>query len=211
MIKKILKNFFKKKGFHSPGYWEKRYAAGGNSGDGSYGRLSEFKAAVINGFIRENNIQTALELGCGDGHQLSLIEYPSYTGMDVSSTVIETCKKKFSADNTKNFFVYKPAAGLKSMQKADMVLSLDVLYHIVEEGNYLQYLHDLFSNANHFVMIYSTNFNQAEAQHIQHRKFTDTVKETFHGWELWKEFKNPYHGTGIQESLADFFIFRKIN
>lgn len=60
-------------------------------------------------------------------------------------------------------------------------------------------------------MIYSTNFNQAEAQHVQHRKFTDTIKEVFDEWELWQELKNPYHCTGMQESFADFFIFRKIN
>ena len=151
MIKKILDKIFMKKEFYSPGYWEKRYAAGGNSGDGSYGRLSEFKAEVINEFIRQNRIQTALELGCGDGHRLSLIGYPSYTDMIVSSTVIETCKKKFAADNTKNFIVYKPGAGLKGMHKVDVALSIDVLYHIVEEDIYLQYLYDLFGNAKRFV------------------------------------------------------------
>ena len=29
-------------------YWEKRYIAGGNSGAGSYGKLAEFKAEVLN-------------------------------------------------------------------------------------------------------------------------------------------------------------------
>jgi hypothetical protein len=31
-------------------YWEQRYARGWNSGVGSYGRLAEFKAQVLNNF-----------------------------------------------------------------------------------------------------------------------------------------------------------------
>ena len=53
-------------------YWENRYKNNGNSGAGSYGRLAEFKADVINNFIAENKITSVIEFGCGDGNQLSL-------------------------------------------------------------------------------------------------------------------------------------------
>ena len=42
-----FKNIFKPKQFDSKKYWEKRYLKGGDSGDGSYGKLAEFKAKVI--------------------------------------------------------------------------------------------------------------------------------------------------------------------
>ena len=35
----------------SAAYWEERYRRGGNSGAGSYGKLAEFKAEVINDFV----------------------------------------------------------------------------------------------------------------------------------------------------------------
>ena len=45
------------KQFNSGEYWENRYKANGNSGAGSYNRLAEFKAEVINGFVKENNME----------------------------------------------------------------------------------------------------------------------------------------------------------
>ena len=41
-------------------YWENRYKKSGNSGAGSYGRLAEFKADVINNFIAENKITSVI-------------------------------------------------------------------------------------------------------------------------------------------------------
>ena len=37
-------------------YWEARYAAGGNSGKGSGGVFAEFKAEIVNTFVREHDI-----------------------------------------------------------------------------------------------------------------------------------------------------------
>jgi hypothetical protein len=39
-------------GFSSANYWERRYADGGTSGSGSYGRLAEFKATFLNAWHR---------------------------------------------------------------------------------------------------------------------------------------------------------------
>ena len=72
--------------FSSVAYWEGRYRAGGNSGAGSYGRLATFKAGFVNGFVELNAIRSAIEFGCGDGNQLSLLSVPRYTGVDVSPT-----------------------------------------------------------------------------------------------------------------------------
>src|SRR5690349_10767553 len=57
-------------------YWESRYARGGNSGPGSYGRLAAWKAEFLNDFVRDNEVKSVVELGCGDGNQLRLMRYP---------------------------------------------------------------------------------------------------------------------------------------
>ncbi len=75
-------------------YWNGRYKAGGNSGIGSYGRLAEFKAEIINNFVADYEIHTVIEWGCGDGNQLSLAQYPQYIGFDVSLKSVKMCKKK---------------------------------------------------------------------------------------------------------------------
>lgn len=209
MIKQFIKKLLGRDQFNSLNYWENRYAGGGNSGDGSYGRLSVFKADFINKFIEEKKIQSAIEMGCGDGHQLSIIHYPSYTGMDVSSTIIDLCRKKFEGDASKKFVLYKPDNFVPDAAlKADLALSLDVLYHIVEEKHYLKYLQDLFGLGRKYVVVYSTNFYLHETTHVLHRKFTDDAKR-FPGWTLIAEVKNPFPGNGEQESMADFFVFEK--
>ena len=62
MIRQTIKKLLGKHSFNSLNYWEKRYAEGGNSGDGSYGRLSEFKAQLLNRFLKENNIDSLNDL-----------------------------------------------------------------------------------------------------------------------------------------------------
>ena len=44
------------------------------------GELAKFKARVMNDFVRENGIRSVIELGCGDGMQLALADYPRYLG-----------------------------------------------------------------------------------------------------------------------------------
>ncbi|HVG42341.1 MAG TPA: hypothetical protein VM888_12080, partial [Chitinophagaceae bacterium] len=134
------------------------------------------------------------------------------TGLDISPSIIEKCKAKFKGDARKSFMVYKPnLVESGALQRSDVALSLDVLYHLVEKEVYINYLKDLFNFSQKFVVIYSTNYNEVEAVHIVHRKFTDDVATLFPEWKLEKEIKNKFPGTGEQESLADFFIFKKNN
>src|ERR1700722_8820213 len=88
---------------NSAEYWEQRYKGGGNSGAGSYNRLAEFKAGFLNGFVDEHQITSVIEYGCGDGAQLKLARYPSYTGIDVSATAVKRCRLLFAEDKTKQF------------------------------------------------------------------------------------------------------------
>ena len=84
-------------------YWETRYAAGGNSGVGSYDKFAEFKADTINRFVVDRQIQSVIEFGCGDGNQLKLATYPRYIGFDVSETIISSCQDCFADDDCKTF------------------------------------------------------------------------------------------------------------
>jgi hypothetical protein len=88
--------------FDSAQYWRNRYRSGGNSGAGSYGRLANFKAEIVNAFVREHDVASVIEFGCGDGAQLTLADYPSYLGFDVADESVELCRSKFAKDSTKN-------------------------------------------------------------------------------------------------------------
>lgn len=189
-------------------YWERRYAKGGTSGPGSYGDVSRFKADVLNSFVRANRVESVVELGCGDGHQLALTSFPRYVGLDVSKTAIRVCMSRFAEDATKSFIAYDPEAFCnRGAIEADLSLSLDVIYHLVEEGAFNRYMGLLFGSARNFVGIFSTDAPVPErAAHIRHRQFTSWVMENAPEWRLYERVDNPHKGP---ESIADFYFFAR--
>ena len=191
-------------------YWERRYSSGRNSGSGSYDMLAEFKAEILNSFVATHDISTVIEFGCGDGNQLSLANYPEYMGFDVSQTAIDICKEKYSTDNSKNFKLMKEFDG----DTADLVLSLDVIYHLVEDEIFDHYMQSLFRAGIHYVIIYSSNFNDDEnyqGRHVRHRKFTKWIHDKEPQWMLMEHIPNryPYQGDDRTGSFADFYIYGK--
>lgn len=170
-------------------YWESHYAAGGDSGPGSCGEFAAHKAAVVNSFVRDNAVASVTELGCGDGAQLSLAEYPRYVGLDVSRTAIELCRERYRSDPTKRFFHYAPYSFEATPAfRADLALSLQVVYHIVEDELFDLYLTHLFSIADRFVVIFGYDRDDAPdiAAHIRYRSFPDWVAKHRPDWHLMR-------------------------
>ena len=199
----------------SQDYWEGRYAKGGTSGAGSYGELAEFKAEIINKFLRSNHVNSAIEFGCGDGNQISLIDFPNYIGVDVSQTVLNLCRARFSEDPTKTFLLSNDYGG----QTVECALSLDVLYHLVEDGIFAEYMRTLFSSASRYVILYTSNvmpnelriLNLQMREHVRHRYVTGYIAEHYPAWELIEHIPNryPYNWeTGGKGSFAEFFIYK---
>ena len=131
-------------------YWERRYRAGGNSGAGSRGHLLDFKARMINDFITKNNIQSVIDFGCGDGYLAEQIGACDYLGFDVSKCAVRLCRNRMKDHPTKSFFSTRAYAG----EMSDVALSIDVIFHLVEEALFDVYMGRLFFAAKHFVVIY---------------------------------------------------------
>lgn len=196
----------------SAAYWEQRYKDGGNSGAGSYNRLAHFKAAMINDFVSTNNVEDVIEYGCGDGNQLTLANYKRYTGFDVSDAALNKCRQTFKGDGTKSFRKFDDYKG----ETADLSMSLDVVYHLVEDAVFDLYMRRLFSSSRRFVLIYSSNDEALNlrkgANHVRHRKFTDLVGSNTQAWTLITYLPNefPYDESDPDNtSFADFYIFAK--
>lgn len=207
----ILFHFFTGPFKGSERYWEQRYAEGGDSGPGSTGQLAVFKAEILNTFVKTNKIKNVLEYGCGEGNQLELACYPNYTGFDVSPSAIRLCKEKFKANKT---MVFKLMSEYKG-ERAELTLSLDVIYHLVEDDIFHRYMQRLFSSSQGYVVIYSSNTDKNvrdQPRHVKHRKFSNWVEHHAPTWKLIEHIPNKYpvngpDGTG---SFADFYIYKKL-
>jgi glycosyltransferase involved in cell wall biosynthesis len=197
-------------GFDSNRYWENRYRTGGNSGAGSYNVLAQYKGHFLNAFAQSKALSSIAEMGSGDGNQLKYFAFENYTGFDVSKTVIERTQSMYrDKPNYKFVWLGDPSLDWELQEDAyDCALSLDVLYHLIDDQIYINYLDQLFSLSRRYVVIYASNFNGPDirgASHVRHRKFTDDVAARFPQWKLLKLVENPHK---FKESTeADFAIY----
>lgn len=193
----------------SPGYWEKRYNRGGNSGAGSYGAPAEFKSRFLMNFLRDNGIRSVIDFGCGDGNQIASFNPDRYVGLDVSRTAIAICQEKYKGDPNKTFIKYEPGTSLDDLpiEPADLAMSLDVIYHLVEDEVFEAYIANLFAAARRFVVIYSSDHDGlTESPHVRHRNVTTHIERAVPGWTLHEQVENPYKG---ELSECDFFVYRR--
>lgn len=188
----------------SQDYWKKRYQRGGNSGVGSYGKFAEFKAEVLNAFVSQHDIRSVIEFGCGDGNQLKFAQYRSYIGFDISQEAIAMCQVQFPQYTFKLTNEYRG-------ESAELALSLDVIYHLIEDDVYDEYMRMLFGAATRYVIVYSSNHEGRDAPHVRHRRFTDWVETSAPLWRLTSQIPNRYRFAGDYRkgSFADFYIFSR--
>lgn len=170
---------------------------GGDSGSGSYGLLAEFKAEILNGVLTKYGVRSAVEFGCGDGHQLSLIGYPQYVGVDISGEAVRRCRAAFGDDPTKTFMLLDEW----TIDRCDLAVSLDVIYHL-DDAAFEHHMELLFESAP-LVVIYSTDGVGNPGAGIRHHRFTDWTARHVPNWGM-ERIVNPYP----DQSLADFYIFR---
>lgn len=191
-------------------YWEERYASGGHSGPGSYGKFAEFKAEVLNEFVATHEVRSVIEWGCGDGNQLTLAKYPTYLGFDVSEVAVAKCRKLFAGDKSKRFGLMAEYQG----EKADLAMSLDVIFHLVEDDVFESHMRMLFEAAKRYVIIYASDSDDnrgLEGTHVRHRKFRPWIEQNLPQWRFIEHIpnKHPYEGDYTQGSFAEFFIYAR--
>ena len=212
----FIRNYRQKK-FDSKSYWERRYRDGGNSGSGSYNNLANFKAEVINSFVDEKAIETVLELGVGDGNQLSLSNYKHYVGLDVSKSALQVCIEKFKNDKNKSFFLYDTETFQDNFNlfRFDLTLSLDVVFHLVEDIIYFKYLEDLFGCSKKYVIIYAydtqiLNYVRQTGTHEKPRDYWKDIEKIYPEWKCIKVIENQFpieeHGM-VNGTCSKFYIY----
>lgn len=196
--------------FVSSAYWRERYADGRNSGAGSYGRLAQYKADFINALVLEHDIQSIVEFGSGDGNQASLFDFKNFLGVDVVPQVVEACALAFS---DRDFWSFKTVEEFDaSPSVSELSLSLDVIYHLIEDDVFDRYMRRLFEASKRYVLIYSSDHHETVAtSHVKHRKYSEWISENAASWSHRESFQNPYRieldGDAENSSFAHFALF----
>ncbi|MGA9828528.1 MAG: class I SAM-dependent methyltransferase [Rhodanobacteraceae bacterium] len=187
-------------------YWELRYRAGGDSGAGSYGAEADYKAEFLNHCIAQYSISSAMDFGCGDGNQLQKLKIARYLGFDVSRASIQRCRASYASDSSKQFRTLDEY----SDETADAALSLDVLYHLVEDDVFDAYLDRLFRAAERMVIIYAIDREETRSihgRHVRYRQFTSLIAKRFQQFRLVDAPPRPPHLPHASGVGASFFVF----
>jgi hypothetical protein len=158
-------------------FWNNKYSKGGISGRGSIGKYRNWKWGMINQVIGFFN--SVVDVGCGD---LSFWQHPipnriikqkvfKYTGIDISDNII----KRNRAFAPKFEFICNPANVLCNIDKAQVVLCLDLLFHIMDDFRFELILDNLCKYSDEWIVIYTWEKNPFELQGIE----TDGVSQYF--------------------------------
>lgn len=177
----------KSNNFKSREYWETRYKKGGTSGNGSYGSIAELKTSFLTDFINNHNINSIVEYGCGDCNNLALTESKNpglkITGVDVSHTALNICKNKMPNHTFVHKDEYNPVP-------VDLVVSLEVIFHLIEDDVFDDYMDCITSIGAKWLIILSPDEEDdyEYAIHVRKRKYTNSkyLKERY---ELVKELE----------------------
>lgn len=199
IIREIFRSKIKRKFINSSLFWEERYFYGGNSGRGSYAEDAKIKSKLLNDTILKYNLKYAIDIGCGDGNNLSLFEVCNYSGIDVSKSIIEENKKRFISNKSKKFYLLENNH-LKivdeinrSINKNDsIIVSFDVILHLVEDYNYKDHLDFINSIRASYCLVSSSDENidyNPLIPHVKHRNYSKDFLSA--GWELIIEKKIP--------------------
>ena len=196
--------------FSTKEYWEGRYSSNGNSGDGSYGKLAIFKREIINCIIDKYEIKSVIDFGCGDGNQIKNINFIDYRGYDISETAIKICNNKYFNDQRYCFNYMKDYKN----EKAELSMSLDVIFHLIEDDIYHNYMKTLFNSTLEFVLVYSSDTDAQltrKVPHFKNRKFSNWINAYYPNFKLIKKIKNiyPYNSSSLSSSVSDFYLYRK--
>lgn len=165
--------------FDSARYWRSRHERSGQI-LGGWEAADDWKVELLNVLTRKHHIASVVDYGCGDGRIGARLVAPVYTGVDVAPAALDRAR---AARPDAEFRLLHPDA-VPPVIPADMAISTDVVYHLVEDARYDDHLRALFGSARHVVVIVSSDEELQVVEHVRHRRVVDDVLARFPGWRL---------------------------
>jgi SAM-dependent methyltransferase len=113
-------------------YQNQRWGKGAGSGEGSDLARNQTYLRLIEKFIRDREIKSVVDLGCGDWQFSRQIDWSgaSYVGVDVVPSVIQDLNAQYARPGVR--FVHGDVVTC-DLPDADLAISKDVLQHLPNE------------------------------------------------------------------------------
>jgi SAM-dependent methyltransferase len=174
-------------------YWNKRYAANGNSGPGSVGLSRAWKWGVITRYRADYENSSVLDVGCGDLSFWEQRELPaSYVGIDMSEVVIHRNQATYGS-STAHFINCR--AEERQPISAPVVFCFDVLFHVMDEQQYVAILENLCAYSQDYLFVYTWIRNPFRdplvvSNLVRRLKFRDIVNGIVSGHDRYQKYRD---------------------
>jgi SAM-dependent methyltransferase len=209
------------------GYWERRYLHGGFSGAGSRGESLSQKigfAHTVYGDVQKEGGCGVLDLGCGDGRFAAgfvkfgleeQVNFTAYRAVDISPKALEIaeefCRHNVPPEEVNrhmSFELFRPDRPEQPITPGvfGLGLSLEVIFHILEDDIYDLYMRTLFDRCR-------TVFIQTAADPEPVRTAGDHIV-----WRDTQEWVWTHRPEAVcihhiprpfgDRSFSDFFVYR---
>lgn len=177
-------------------YWEGWYRQGGASGPGSVGALRGWKWSILEKYSRMNDV---VDVGCGDLSFWGTKECKRYIGIDISPSIIEQNRIKCPQWT----FICSPA-GARQDVSAETVICLDMLFHIMDDKEYIKILQNLTYYSQKFIFIYTWHKNPL-ATSRNHRLYRALLLLKSGRPDFYKAFSTTTDG--VYQKYRDFSLY----
>lgn len=173
-------------------YWDDRYERGYTSGDGSYGNELDRRIAILSTIEYP---QTIVDVGCGDfnfgSHLHMQFREAKYLGLDISDYIVRRNASRFPQA------AFQLWDGADFIPHAELVLCLDVLFHIEDDAKAAKVLRNLDNAWTKYLALTAYEYDGLKRGHVFIRRFD------------WKEFGAPIFREVVEEDGQKYFYLFK--
>lgn len=208
-------------GYREDKYWEDRH----KKFEGDFRAVASYSEEAADryprqreqlwGILKQHGVEiegrNAVEFGCGNGFWGGAIlesGAASYTGIDISETAVEYCRK--THPNGKFLKHHLGDSPVSLDRKYDLVCSIDVTQHVVEKPKLMQFLNDMRDCAEAGSLIFCTSY-LVEQDKSGVRQETANVNFVV-GWSL-EDLKEGFAGCDLVDTHEFWdkavLVFRK--
>ncbi len=164
---------------YKSGHWESA------SGPGSSNTIASVSVDLIESTIKENNITSILDLGCGDWNWMKrlnpLFDDVTYEGWDAGQAIIDLNTERYSDTN---ITFHRKDIITEDYPDVDLIVCRDVLFHLpIEHGSEVV---EKIKNSSAKYLI-STSFNDVEQNVMEEKNINGIAGFNFYRINLLTE------------------------
>jgi 2-polyprenyl-3-methyl-5-hydroxy-6-metoxy-1,4-benzoquinol methylase len=130
-------------------HFEKNYLNNKGSGKGSVGLVRKYVHKIMQTYLLDYELYSFIDFGCGDLALWYKNPPKLYTGLDFAEN-IQIINRR---NHLNKFITQDLTVPLKI--NADVVVCYNVLYHIIDEEEFLKILNNLCLSSNSYIFIYT--------------------------------------------------------